>query len=88
MIAAAATPGARGKLFAFNALDILLPSYDSAFSHVALIGVIAIFMTVLIRNGASSVRNLSMPLCIRRTKTICQRNAGLMLDRQPQPVLL
>ena len=83
-----AAPGTKRKMFALNALCILFSSYDRTLCDVLVICVIVIRIDPTNMKGCQQGSQFVQVFVFSRTKAIGQRNAGTMIHRPPQPILL
>ena len=75
-------------MIALNALCIPFPGYDSTLCNVFLICVIVIRIDPINMKRCQQDSQFVQVLVFSRTKAIGQRNAGTMIHRPPQPILL
>ena len=78
-----AAPSTKGKVIALNTLCIPLTGYNSTFSYVFLICVISICIDRINMEGCQQSSQFVQIFVFTSTKTVCQRNAGTMIDGPP-----
>ena len=83
-----AAPGTEGKMITLNALCIPFPSYNRTLCDMLLICVIVIRIDPINMKRCQQGSQFVQVFVFSRTKAIGQRNAGTMIHRPPQPILL
>jgi hypothetical protein len=75
-------------MLAFNTLYDSFARYYRAFRDVFFVSIVVVGINgVYVKRGKQSQQFVEI-LVFPRTKTICERYAGIVVDRPPKPILL